>query len=244
MIVVCWSPKGGSGTSVVAAGAALVAARRGAVVLADLGGDQASLLGLTPPTEPGLADWLAAQPGAPPDALARLTVPVAPGFDLLAYGRIDADPPADPWADPPADAQQAGAALADALCALGRDVVVDAGWASPHLVAGLAERATAVMMVVRPCYLGLRRAVHHPLRALSTRVVLVDEPGRAITAADVRGVTGIDVVCRVRLRASTARAIDAGLFPERVPDDLARAVQLSEPSQGGSPPAPDHGRAA
>ncbi len=60
MLLTLWSPKGGSGTSVLAAACALVLARRAdGARLVDLAGDQPAIFGL--PTDPGtgLADWLA-----------------------------------------------------------------------------------------------------------------------------------------------------------------------------------------
>nr|MBA2279690.1 hypothetical protein [Acidimicrobiia bacterium] len=47
MLISCWSTKGGSGTTVVAAALALVFARTtGDALLADLAGDQPAALGL------------------------------------------------------------------------------------------------------------------------------------------------------------------------------------------------------
>ncbi|MGH9224794.1 MAG: hypothetical protein ACRD2W_13690, partial [Acidimicrobiales bacterium] len=62
MLVSCWSPKGGSGTTVVSVILALLSARSstaGAVV-ADLTGDVPAALGVADPTGPGLLDWLGA----------------------------------------------------------------------------------------------------------------------------------------------------------------------------------------
>jgi MinD superfamily P-loop ATPase len=46
VLLALWSPKGGSGTSVLAAACALVLGRRGGARLADLDGDQPALFGL------------------------------------------------------------------------------------------------------------------------------------------------------------------------------------------------------
>ena len=67
MLLACWSVKGGSGTTVVAAALALLLAQRSpaGALLADLagqeglGGDGAAVLGLDEPSSPGLAGWLA-----------------------------------------------------------------------------------------------------------------------------------------------------------------------------------------
>jgi hypothetical protein len=59
MLQVCWSPKGGSGTSVVAAAIALQAAAEGHdTLLVDLAGDQAAVCGVE--AGDGIGDWFAA----------------------------------------------------------------------------------------------------------------------------------------------------------------------------------------
>ncbi|MDQ4131759.1 MAG: hypothetical protein M3179_00800, partial [Actinomycetota bacterium] len=87
MLVACWSPKGGSGTTVVSVGLGLVMARgnsaTGGALLADLGGDIPAVLGLAEPAGPGLGDWLAAGPDVPAGALAHLEIEVAPGLSVL-----------------------------------------------------------------------------------------------------------------------------------------------------------------
>ena len=60
-MIVCWSVKGGSGTTVVASTLALMRAaesQRGAL-LVDLAGDVPAVLGLAEPSGPGISDWFA-----------------------------------------------------------------------------------------------------------------------------------------------------------------------------------------
>src|SRR4051794_3138419 len=93
MLIACWSVKGGSGTSVVAASLALLLSDsdQGAV-LADLDGDLPAVLGLPTPSGPGLGDWLDAGPDVPVDGLRRLTVDVRPGLRLVPWcGQPEAD---------------------------------------------------------------------------------------------------------------------------------------------------------
>ena len=71
----CWSAKGGSGTTVFAAALALVMGQRRPTVLVDLDGDAPATLGLAQPSGPGVAEWLAS-PSADALALANLTVTV------------------------------------------------------------------------------------------------------------------------------------------------------------------------
>jgi len=219
VLISCWSTKGGTGTTVVAAGLALLLARStGAALAADLAGDLPLALGL--PLEgararPGLAEWSAAAPEVAADALGRLEEPVTESLGLLRRG---------------AGALSAAGAplLAGMLAADPRPVVVDcgrvdAGDGSSAVVAAAAERS---LLVLRPCFLGLRRAVDAPIRA--TGVVLLTDDARILGAADVEATLGIPVVARVRVNDAVARAVDAGLLAGRVPrtliEDLRRAA--------------------
>ena len=84
--VVCWSAKGGSGTSVVAAALALKSADCGReTLLVDLDGDQPDVLGVSPGGL-GVTDWLAAGDDVPVDALAGMEVPVIGRLRLLPRG--------------------------------------------------------------------------------------------------------------------------------------------------------------
>jgi hypothetical protein len=214
MLLALWSPKGGSGTSVVAASLALSAAARAGSRLADLGGDQPALLGLPPLPDPdgGLAGWLAAGPSAPTEWLDAMFLPVGPGLGLLPLGE---HPSAAAAARP-----EAGAALGVALQEPGL-TVLDAGAASDPAVRAAVEVADASLMVIRPCYLALRRAVGDPRLGASCGAVLVEEPGRALDADDVAAVLGLPVIARFPVRADIARAVDAGVLRDRLPSALA-----------------------
>jgi hypothetical protein len=222
VLLALWSPKGGSGTSVVAAAVALVSAGRADTRLADLGGDQPAILGLQPPTSLiTLVDWLAAGPSTPTEWLDEMAVPVLPGLSLLPGG------PTSQAASP-----EAGAALAVALRDSGV-AVADVG-SGPIVGAGgdefdgagraLIDVADTALVVLRPCYLALRRAVADPRLASSAGVILVEEPGRVLDAEDVSAVLSIPVVGRFPVRAEIARAVDAGVVRDRLPGPLAKAA--------------------
>ena len=216
MLLALWSPKGGSGTSVVAAAVALVSAGRADTCLADLGGDQPAVLGLQPHTSLiTLVDWLAAGPSTPTEWLDDMAVPVVPGLSLLPGG------PATQAASP-----EAGAALAVALRDRGV-AITDVGSGGDEFDGAgraLIDVADTALVVLRPCYLALRRAVADPRLASSAGAILVEEPGRALDADDVSAVLSVPVVGRFPVRAEIARAVDAGVLRDRLPGSLAKAA--------------------
>ena len=205
VFVVCRSPKGGVGTSVVAAALAVQRAASGhETLLVDLAGGQLALLGISDRDGLGVGDWLAAGEDAPVDGLAALERPVAPGLHLLPQGRtVEPD---------------RLTVLAGLLAASQRSVVVDGGLSTaPLWAAGLATD----VVVMRLCYLALNRAGS---LAPTARVVLIEEPGRALTASDVSGVLGVPIWRRLALDPAVARSVDAGVLAQRVPRSLRGLV--------------------
>jgi hypothetical protein len=218
VLLALWSPKGGSGTSVVAAALSLVSAARGQTRLVDFAGDQPAILGLPPLNSlPTLVDWLAAGASTPSEWLYDIAVPVVPGLSLLPGG------PATQAAPP-----EAGAALAVALRDGGLTVVDVGSGADESDGAGRAvvDVADATLMVIRPCYLALRRAVADPRLGSSAAAILVEDAGRALDADDVAAVLGLPVAGRFPVRAEIARAVDAGVLRDHLPVPLATAAGL------------------
>jgi hypothetical protein len=212
LLVACWSAKGGSGTTVVAAALALSFARSpSGAVLADLAGDAACVLGMPEPEGPGLAEWLDAGPSVPVDALSRIEIEAAPGLALLPRGAGTAD--ASVRAD----------VLASLLLGDARTVVADCGVGPVGAARAVAAAASVSLLVVRPCYIALRRALAAPLRP--SGIILVSEPGRALGAGDVEDVLGVPVRAEVAVEPSVARAVDAGLLTSRLPRSLERALR-------------------
>lgn len=207
-MILCWSAKGGSGTTVVAASLALVLSGRSPALLVDLAGDVPAALGVAEPTGPGIADWLSS-PVADAAALERLTAAAADSLRIAARGSTVPTAPPERWA-----------ALCDALTEHDGRVVIDAGSGPPP--ATLLERAQHSLLVTRPCYLALRRAVTLGLR--TTGVVLVSEPQRALTARDVERALGAPVVMEVPFDPAVARAVDAGLLAARLPRSVASVL--------------------
>ena len=216
MLIACWSTKGGSGTTVVSVSLAVVLARSSDtnVVVADLAGDCPAALGVADPSGDGLGDWLDAGPDVPPDALGRLEVPVADGLTLLPTGRTSMA----------SMSTGSGERLASALSG-SRPVVADCGTLLSGPAFAVASMATVSLLVLRPCYLALRRALAAPIRP--SGVVLVQEPGRSLSRRDVEEVLDVPVRAEIPWDRAIAGAVDAGLLTSRVPRTLERALRAA-----------------
>jgi MinD-like ATPase involved in chromosome partitioning or flagellar assembly len=211
MLVACWSSKGGAGTTVVAATLAVLLARRSAqgALVADLAGDVPAALGLPDADGPGVAGWLAAGADVPADALGRLELAAGGGLALLPRG-------AGPLGHERAEV------FAALLAADARPVVADCGTDPQGVALTVAAGATRSILVTRPCFLALRRTMAVALRP--SEVVLLSEPGRALTRADVEDCVGAPVIAEVAVDPQVARAVDAGLLATRLPRSLAREL--------------------
>lgn len=213
MLVACWSVKGGSGTTTVAAALALLLARTSpaGALLVDLGGDAPSVLGVPDPDGPGVADWLAAE--GDDDALDRLAVDtdrslrVLPRGSILAWGTLGA-----------AEGERLAGVLASHPAA-----VLDCGPPGATVGTAAAAFSPVSLLVMRPCFLALRRAVDAPIRP--SRVVLVDEPGHLLRPHDVRDALGVPIGARVPWDPAVPRRVDGGLLPRGLPRVLERALR-------------------
>ncbi len=211
MYTLCWSPKGGSGTTVVAAALAIVASRNGPTMLVDLGGDSAAALGTVMPEGPGVGEWLATS-AAPADRLWQLAHQCGPDLQLIHPGVL------------PAGAEfteLAAERLAAAAAAASQHVIIDAGPRHPaDVLHRCAERS---LLVIRPCYLALRRAV--AIGPDASGVIVVTEPGRCLSKLDIERALGLDVVAELPWDPGVARAVDAGLLLARLPTSIARPLE-------------------
>lgn len=230
MMITCWSVKGGSGTSVVAAATAVLGGRSspGGSLLVDLTGDASVALGDDDRLGPGIADWVATvasgsgpvEVGAAPRASSRVDPMtferrIDRGVSILprGAGRIG-----DIWS-PAADL------LVARLRCESRTIVVDAGTlgaAGDGFAAPFVSSADRSILVIRPCYLALRRASSVPVHP--DGIVVVSEPGRSLGSDDITAVIGAPVVAEVRVEPRIARVVDAGLLCSRMPRDLDRAL--------------------
>lgn len=178
-------------------------------LLVDLCGDQPAILG-QPDGALGISDWLVAGEDAAPDALQRLERAVSPTVNLLCVG-TESQPPME---------------RADLLVSLlandPRNVIIDAGTQDAPLAATICAAAEQCSLVLRPCYLALRRAKQHQGR--STGVILLQEPGRSLRSLDVSEVLDLALVAEIQWDPAVARAVDAGLLSARVPRSLAKVM--------------------
>lgn len=218
---VLWSPKGGTGASVVAAARAVATDDS---LLFDNGGDQAAILGLANPP----LGWndVAPQTGSSshePLAAIVIDVPTRRGSCSLApRGATES------W---PVDHDAAVLSWLTAADADGRRVVVDGGLLAPcsygaatRLTIGAIEAGARSFAVVRPCYLALRRLTLVSAHVRLDAVVVVREAGRALDERDVEAAVGVGVVACIDVDPVVARCVDAGILARRAPRALERAV--------------------
>ncbi len=153
-----------------------------------------------------MCDWLVSPTAGPAD-LFRLAVTVRDDVQLIPRGI--AHPPDDQWS-------RLAAALGPPAT-----IIVDAGTGCPPRP--LHDAASHSLLITRPCYIALRRAQQLGVRP--SGIVLVDEPGRALTSSDIEHALGVPVVAEVRLDPAVARAVDAGLLTTRLPRSLILSLR-------------------
>jgi len=206
-VISCWSVKGGSGTSVVAALLAVASARLERTVLIDADGDQPAIFGVPSPVT-GFRDWW--QSGVDDEALQRLGLDISPSLSLIPAG-----------SGLPNDKR-------DFAGIRGVRTIVDAGTVRDDFGGQLIDNSTKSFLVLRPCYLAARRATSSSLRI--DGMIVIEEQGRSLRPKDLADVVGAPVVATLPWDPSLARLIDAGRLANRVPrvakvlEELATAV--------------------
>ena len=200
MSTIFMSSKGGNCTTVTAAAFALHQAANGIrTILVDLCGDQPAVLGLAEPQGPGINDWLAEDSNATVNDLLSLGTVIDDNVLLLHRGSrfVTGEPR---WSD-----------FAELMSSDNGYVVIDAG--TGYLPDDLRLAVTHITLVIRPCYIALRRAAH---QTRPTDVFAINEPERALTVKDIGHVLGVPIHAEVPHSAVISRAVDAGVFPARV----------------------------
>ena len=209
-MIVCWSVKGGSGTTVVSAAIAVMLASRsdlGARIV-DLGGDLPATLGMGEPAGQGVSEWLMSPDDVGGDALENLLIPASKSLSLIPLGYKKLDDTAR------------YELLAQSLANVSQPVVVDAGSGAAR--SPFIAHAIVSYLVIRPCYLALRRAA--ALEQPPTGIILINEDGRALGKHDVEAVTGAPVIAEIPYESTIARSVDAGLLAGRLPTTLGRRL--------------------
>ena len=209
-MIVCWSVKGGSGTTVVASTIALMRAaesQRGAL-LVDLAGDVPAVLGLAESSGPGISDWFAHCDLGSRMTLQSIAIQATANLQIIARGSKQLD------------ANENFSELCAALKTFDLPIIVDAGCGLPS--PDLLAHASSSLLVTRPCYLSLRRAAQ--LSVSPTGIVLINESGRALGKHDVEAVIGAPVVSEINFDAAIARAVDAGLLASRIPTIMSKQL--------------------
>jgi hypothetical protein len=192
-ITVLWAAKGGSGTTVTTAAAAIHEPQE--VIIVDLGGDMTDVLATPRPTV-GLDDWLLAEPT---NDLDDLLVDVDPTTRLLPTRS-------------PIDLDQVRGERVDILASWMRNtatiVLVDAGTGPPS--EALIDLADRNLIVTRPCYLALIKAVRTGQQP--DGIVLINEPSRSLNSTSVEQSLSAPIVATIDAHPSIARSVDAGLL--------------------------------
>ncbi len=211
-MIVCWSVKGGSGTTVVASTIALMRAaesQRGAL-LVDLAGDVPAVLGLAESSGPGINDWFANCDHGSRMTLQSIAIQATANLQIIARGSKQLD----------AKENRNFTVLCAALKSFDLPIIVDAGCGLPS--PDLLANASSSLLITRPCYLSLRRAAQ--LSVSPTGIVLINEAGRALGKHDVEAVIGAPVVAEIDFDSAIARAVDAGLLASRIPTIMSKQL--------------------
>ena len=205
MFTILSSPKGGTGTSVVAASLAIVSSSSSPTLLVDLAGDQAAILGLPQPPI-GLSDWANGMTYREFDEIISLC---HDNLYLAPTGTFDFETlNANAW-----DKFLRALSLKHSE---GYNIIVDLGRADIPLA--LRKIVDTCYLVTRPCYLALRRAVD--LETAFSGVIVVNEPDRVLTSRDVESVLKLKCVAEIPYTSEISRRVDSGLLKSRLPMTL------------------------
>ena len=120
--------------------------------------------------------------------------------------------------------------------AAGHRVVIDAGSLNHPFDHDASQVDLAVLVIRGPSYEAVTTTVHSGRRF--DGIVLVREPGRGLRGQDVTTALSIPILVEVTVDPAVARAVDAGLLPQRLPRTLDRLAVL-EPHDLARPGNPD-----
>lgn len=220
MLTICRSSKGGSGTSTITAGLAALtthqnidSTRRTSTLVIDFAGDLPAIFGVAYPTS-GLAEWLNRLVD---HEFADLVIECGQSIRLMSSGSLPLPDAAAPqW-------NRLAAVVRDEIIR-GHQVFIDCG-SQPipePLLQQVAPESARILLVLRPCYLALRRAMAEDI--VADGIILVTGGGRVLTRKDVEAVLGLPVVAEVPLDPDIARRVDSGLFHSQLPRALVASL--------------------
>lgn len=205
-MLVFWSAKGGSGTTVVTALSGLLAAKSGRqTVIASMNSDLATVLSVEMNSGPGLTDWFGSDPEVRADALKSFLLPVVHNLSLIHVGNSHQE-----------------VTYRRGLGELSTSLIVDAGTLNDFSpMQELAEEAFCSIAVVRPCFVAVKRMSQSKVRR--DGIVLIQEPKRVLDHRDIEDILGVPVLAKLPLDPSIARSVDAGRLTSRIPS-MARSL--------------------
>ena len=214
-LTVCWSAKGGTGTTVVAACWALETSTPS--VLIDVAGDLHLALGIPAPAGQGLSDWFDSD--APPRAVVDLAVQLDTTTRLIPRGPSPISHRSPRWAE-----------LGRWMTASDIEFVADAGLGPTPTGFPPADAAVEVgaprarsLLVTRACYIALARA--QSLGETPDGIVLIEESGRGLSAADITRALKAPIVAKIAYDPRIGRATDRGLLAGKLPRSIHKLPQ-------------------
>jgi hypothetical protein len=214
VLISVFSPKGGVGTSTIAALFARALSANGSTMLVDgCASDLSVVIGQDEKAQFCFDEWvLSEEPSTA--TLERISVDIDRNLRFVEGGSSFALPEETQW-------------VIGQLAAIDQ-VVIDLGTRDDQLTRDIRQASDISVVVLRACYLGLSRAMH---KAHDSDVcVVVKEPGRTITSAQIAEALKVPAVIEIDARRDYAKAIDAGVLMYRTPAAMITPIKnfLSE----------------
>ena len=216
MLISCWSPKGGSGTTVIAAALAMLHAQLSGSWLVDTQGDLDAVFptGDAPATA-GFRQWSSVINDARPQRLADVAYAATSDVTLIPAGPVVADAPR-PSAQRIAEFAEW---IGDDVAIVDAGTVGDGGESYARLFSDVADHSYCV---VRLCFLSLRRLQQSSVTP--TGLIIIDEPNRMLAPEDFVRSVHAPVIATIPWDASISRSVNSGTLGRAMPKQLVRAL--------------------
>lgn len=219
MLVSVFSPKGGSGATIASVLVAQVLCDFGHCLVVDANnGDLAAAVGLDEPNKYCFDDWVnSAEPNS--ESLKKISIDITGDLSCIVGDIGDQVEHHLPSGNNLINQEKIDA-ITSALSGLDSHCVVDLGTKFDSLNASIAKASDTIVMALRPCYMGLSRAMKHPLMSEIDVCVLVRESGRTLKTQDMVRALKLSRVIELEARRDFARVIDSGLLAHRTPEGM------------------------